>query len=1055
MEDLVCQANITAPVLHELFERTCKSRPELPAVQWKDAELSYAELESCAAALAGWLVRRGACRGSIIGLLLDRSLELVVAVIGTLKTGSAYLPLLPKWPSKQRLEILAEAECQLLVLQGAFRNEMAGFSGVSLEFENCRKFAKTEPPPSDPVQVAPTDAAYVIYTSGSTGKPKGVVMHHGGTASNIDRNAPLSCEEGTRCCFSSNFTFDVHVADIFKPLSVGATVVVTRDIFRIPPVDVVSTVPSKVAMAKVPKALKVIMFTGEGVNESCIRPIPPTTRVLNIFGATEFFDATLKVVDCSVFPPARLQSIGKPLGKYVPLWVVDPVTRHLRPVGEPGELVVGGFQVAKGYVKRPELNAEKFFDAPWLPGEGNHRVYRTGDLVRCCEDGEFEYLGRAAHQVEIRGQRIDLSAIEAALAAVEGVTGVAVVVRHQSPPQDTQEEKLLVAYVSPSTAKTAAANAQKNLPSSVAPDLVEGIDDWPRTSSGKIDRVRLAALDAGLDNARLQSMQSMHSNEKAKRLRWMFRDPEPSASKADKKSDSDGPNDDDQVQTQTVMCRELAISAVDACEKHLSEISRLVYTQVFRRGLVLLTKFSGFGPAEAMPVALVPDMISLSAFEELRRLAPIFSRVIDKISCSFEWLHAKLSPLRSSDAWLARLLDLAAEVYGPKGAGKDPCAEIRLLLQRQDYLPNSDGHYLQVEINTIAVAHAGWTEQLARVHADCVSTFCPDLCTKHDQLLKDNVPGSDFARALAAAHAAYVRDAGVEATQPHTADRGVTGPRVCFFCWENDFFEMDQRLIEVALNALGVPTFFASLGARVDLRGGDAARSGAGGQLFINGVEVSVVYFHSTYEPGHFACEADWTNRRLIELSKAVKAPSLLGHLAGTKKVQQLLSNQKELQRLLDCEEDIARCMAVFAKQLCPTEPASIDTVQRALSDPDKWVLKPQREGGGNNLFGEELKMRLCSTEGGLDQFVLMEKIQSVPQPTLLQDWKGGHGVRTGGVSELGIFAAHLAHGTQEVLSTSGGAVLRTKPPTSLESGICSRSAMLSTPFLVGTCGAC
>lgn len=538
----------------------------------------------------------------------------------------------------------------------------------------------------------------------------------------------------------------------------------------------------------------------------------------------------------------------------------------------------------------------------------------------------------------------------------------------------------------------------------------------------------------------------------------MFRNPEPTASEAGRKNDSNEPNEDGQVQMPEAAtapsCHKLAIVAVDACGPHLSEISRLVYTQLFRRGLVLFNN-PGFAPADPLPVALVPCMVSLSEFEELRSLAPIFSRLIDNVSCSFEWLHAKLSPLRSSDEWLARLLDLASEVYGPKGAGKDPRADIRLLLSRQDYLPNSGGHYLQVEINTIAVAHAGYTEQLAKVHSDCVSSFCKGLCTEHNQLLQGNAPGSDFARALAAAHAAYVRDAEVNAVQPTNANEGVPGPSVCFFCFANDYFEMDQRLVEVALNALGVPTFFAFLGAHVELRGGNPARSRAGGQLFIDGVEVSVVYFHCTYEPAHFASEADWVSRRLIELSKAVKAPSLLGHLAGAKKVQQLLYNQMELRRFLECEEDMARCLAVFAKQLCPAEPASADAVQCALSDPDKWVLKPQREGGGNNFFGKELARRLRSTEGGLEQFVLMERIQSVPEATLLQGWKGGDGERTEGVSELGIFAAHLAHGTREVLSSTGGALIRTKPPTSLENGIATRSAMLNTPFLVGASEAC
>ncbi|CAJ1370664.1 unnamed protein product [Effrenium voratum] len=274
--------------LHGLFEQQVPKAPSKVAVQWREASLSYAELDRCADAMAGRLCREGARRGEIVGLMLDRSLEMVVAIIGCLKSGAAYVTLLPTWPAQQRLEILREAESRILILQSSFHEDLAAFDGAKLTFDDCR----LSEPSTSRVPVEATDLAYIIYTSGSTGKPKGVMMHHGGTANNIACNAHLSCSEASRCCFSNKYSFDVHVADIFKPLSVGATVVVTRDIFRIPPVDVVSTLPNKIAMAKVPKSLRTIIFTGE-VENALERPERWVLKPQREGGGNNFFGAAL------------------------------------------------------------------------------------------------------------------------------------------------------------------------------------------------------------------------------------------------------------------------------------------------------------------------------------------------------------------------------------------------------------------------------------------------------------------------------------------------------------------------------------------------------------------------------------------------------------------------------------------------------------------------------------------------------------------------------------------------------------------------------------------
>jgi len=836
--------------------------------------------------------------------------------------------------------------------------------------------------------------------------------------------------EGTRSCFSNNYTFDVHLADIFKPLSVGGTVVVARDIFRIPPVHVVSTLPNRVAQAKVPEALQCVIFTGEGITEASVRPIPNGTRVLNIFGATEFFDATLKEVDRATFPK-RIQSIGPPLPD-VNLYVVDPKSLLLQPVGEPGELIVGGFQVARGYMKRPELTAEKMFEAPWLMGKVNRRVYRTGDLVRRDPDGEFEYLGRAVHQVELRGHRFDLSTVESALCAIDGITEAAVVVKIGG----DQDEPQLAAYVSPSSAKELVQLLAKSVPAYMMPNLVVGIDTWPRTSSGKIDRNRLPPPGVAVDGSPAEGEPQPSKNA---RQRWMFRDP--ASVDVDRAED----DDDDCLASPSALqprggasggapCITLQSLADEAPaarfpDSQLEDLEAFVRIQAYRRGVVVLNSPLPT-PAEVPPLALLPSPTPRERVEELIALGPIFSRLVDAVACDVCWLYGRLEPLRSVDPWMDRLLGLMDEVYIAGGVGKDIRSEPRLLLLRQDYLPNFDGRYLQVEINTIAVAFAGLTDHVSRLHADALTSFCPG---GPGAPLLDNEPGRDFARALANAHHLYCAG----------APPGHTNASVCFLVFEGDHLEMDQQHTAAELEMLGVRSFRAHIRRHFELR-----PAGPGGALYVDGTEVSVIYFHCTYAPDQLKSEEDWANRRIIELSRAVKAPSLPTHLAGCKKVQEILSDTDQLRRFLP-EHEALRAASVFARQLDPSSSANAAEVAKAIDCPEKWVLKPQREGGGNNRYGKELVETLRSaSEAERAQYTLMEKITSTPYPALMMRGNGS-AERKHAVSELGIFAALLAVGDQELLNTVGGAMLRTKDASSNEGGVCAGHGVIDTPLLL------
>lgn len=480
-------------------------------------------------------------------------------------------------------------------------------------------------------------------------------------------------------------------------------------------------------------------------------------------------------------------------------------------------------------------------------------------------------------------------------------------------------------------------------------------------------------------------------------------------------------------------CRLFAEAAVAAAAANVDSLARAVQTQAYRTGCVFLNDPLP-KPAEVAPLTLLPTPVCEVRYNEVKALAPIFNRLLDEVSCDVQWLMKKLEPLCTTDPWMARLIDLAKEVYCGPGA-KQPQDEPRLLLMRQDYLPHCDGSYLQVEINSIAVAFAGMTECVSKIHSNAVR--CCKLHA-HGKALPDNNPSSSYAEALQLAHETYVRKYNSNAAE------------VCFYCFAQDHLEIDQSHTQAELERLGVPSFFAILGAAVELRGGNADRGGEGGVLFVDGREVSVMYFHCTYSPEHYSSEVDWENRKRIEVSRAIKGPNLLAHLAGCKKIQEVLSNPVELRRFLS-EEDASKCQAVFAQQVDPS--TAKGAVADALEAPEKWVLKPQREGGGHNFYGQELKAILQACRD-LEQYVLMEKILAPGLPTMLLTSRNSTPCQACQmcISELGIFTAYLACGsTGEVLNTVGGAFLRTKRACSNEGGVCVGAGVLDTPFLIPT----
>lgn len=386
------------------------------------------------------------------------------------------------------------------------------------------------------------------------------------------------------------------------------------------------------------------------------------------------------------------------------------------------------------------------------------------------------------------------------------------------------------------------------------------------------------------------------------------------------------------------------------------------------------------------------------------------------------------------DAFTSMLLTLARRVYS--GEDHKPVDEdVRLHLLRNDFLPtDGDRRILQVEINTISAGFAGVLESLSQLHRSNRAVYYPSLRGE----FPENLPCTRFAEAMSVA------------VDLHNKKWGTQSRVIVFVVEEGERNIVDQYALDYRLSQQhGITVLRRSLGqlaltASIELSG----------QLCVDGIEISLVYFRSGYDPKHYPTPKEWEARHLLERSRSVKCPSLLGQLAGTKKVQQLWYEDggRHLKNFGLSDSEIALLFEVFAIQTDP----SVDAVSRAkaVGNAENWVLKPQREGGGNNLYGNELKEALSTlTKDQLSQYVLMERMNPLPQPALVVD--GERTVSAGtivpavveeSVSEVGLYSFYIpALNRNEVC----GHLVRTKEKSVTEGGVNAGYAVLDTLHLV------
>ncbi len=483
----------------DLFDEQVARTPDAPAAGVPGAPpLSYRRLRERSIAIAEAIAGLAdLAPGDRIALRTDRGVDRIAAILGIMRAGCAYLPIDPALPDERCRFLLEDSGARAVLVEDRFTGGPIGVPVIGLaDLANGTR--------GIPVAPAPGDVAYVIYTSGSTGAPKGVEVRHDGFVNMILAQVEaFGIVPADAVVQFASASFDASLSEIFMALLAGARLVLPDDETLKNPADLVRVIrEERITVATIPppyirilgweklKALRCLITAGEEAVPDAGALTECGTRYWNAYGPTEFsVCATMGLVDPRVEPPARVP-IGRPIANCA-VHILEPGGTALRPLGLDGEICLAGPGLARGYLGRPSLTAEKFVTVD-LAGRGPVRLYRTGDLGRWRPDGTIEFLGRVDHQVKVRGYRVEPGEIESALRRLEGVREAAVVARDAE----------LVAYVvaDGSTARGAAdlrAALARGLPPYMIPEHFVFLDALPRTASGKLDRKALPAAVRG------------------------------------------------------------------------------------------------------------------------------------------------------------------------------------------------------------------------------------------------------------------------------------------------------------------------------------------------------------------------------------------------------------------------------------------------------------------------------------------------------------------------------------------------------------------------------
>jgi amino acid adenylation domain-containing protein/FkbH-like protein len=489
---------VTDCLVQSFFEQQSVIHPSKKAVISGDSSLTYKELNDQANQLAGYLISLGATEGDIIGICIERSVEMVISVLGVLKAGCSYLPMDPSFPDDRITFMFEDSGARALITQSSLMEKTRMFKTpivfIDTDRGKIRKYSTVKPE----LILSPKSNAYTIYTSGSTGKPKGVKVHHAAVVNLIESMLKEpGIKENDILLAVVTLSFDMSVFELFVPLSAGATIVIAKsgettdgpaltDLIKKHNITVIQATPSfwNILLSggwQGKDDLKALCG-GEALTSVLVRQIlPKVNEFWNCYGPTE---TTVYSVYTKVIDPDAPILIGRPVNN-TSIYILDKNNNQL-PVGVIGEVCIGGLGVTKGYINRPDLTAEKFITL-----ENKQIIYKTGDLGRFLIDGNVELFGRSDNQIKLRGFRIEPGEIESLLTQVQDVKE-AVVIVHKFDENDHR----LVAFLNVSDdfnidTKELNRRLKEKLPSYMIPTFYNIMKEFPKTSNGKIDRKSL------------------------------------------------------------------------------------------------------------------------------------------------------------------------------------------------------------------------------------------------------------------------------------------------------------------------------------------------------------------------------------------------------------------------------------------------------------------------------------------------------------------------------------------------------------------------------------